>query len=61
MEIREIFDVEVIAPLHNLVFGQDFPYKSYHKKKTLYPVYMYAYFDNDITAIENTCSSITDK
>lgn len=48
MEIREIFDVEVIAPLHNLVFGQDFPYKSYHKKKTLYPVYMYAYFDNDI-------------
>ncbi len=47
MEIREIFDVELIAPLHNFVFGQDFPYESYNKKKALYPVYIYAYFDNE--------------
>lgn len=47
MVIREIFDVELIVPLHNLIFGQDFPYESYQKKKSLYPVYIYAYFDNE--------------
>ena len=47
MIIREISDIEKIAPLHELVFGKEFPYESFYKKKSQYPVYIYAYFDGD--------------
>lgn len=47
MIIREIFDVELIAPLHKLIFGSEFPYESFYKKQSDYPVYMYAYYDGE--------------
>lgn len=47
MTIQEIFDVEQIAPLHQLVFGKEFPYESYVKKVREHQVYLYAYFEEN--------------
>ena len=47
MTICEIFDIEQIAPLHQVVFGRPFPYESYNKKLKEHKVYLYAYFEKE--------------
>lgn len=47
MTICEIFDIEQIAPLHQLMFGKSFPYESYNKKVKEHHVYLYAYYEEE--------------
>ena len=43
MVIKQIYDVEVIKPLHKEIFGTEFPICSYYKKRNTYDLYIYVY------------------
>lgn len=43
MLIKQIYDVEVIKPLHKEIFGTEFPTSSYYKKRNKYDLYIYVY------------------
>lgn len=43
MVIRQIDDVEIVIPLHEEIFGKEFPISSYYKKRKIYQLYIFVY------------------
>lgn len=46
MTIKEIQDINVIMPLHNEIFGKEFPITSYYKKSKTNKLYIFVYEEN---------------
>ena len=46
MFIKQVYDIEIVLPLHEEIFGTKFPLNSYYKKRKEYNVYIYVYEEN---------------
>ena len=48
MEIKQIYNINEIIPLHNIIFGKEFPMQSLNKKKREADILMYIYEEENV-------------